>query len=48
MKKNTSQNTSQLKMNFEKSRNSVKVISLNRAHNTDLNNRILNRKRPNS
>lgn len=45
MKKETTNSTKQLKMNFESRKKNVKVISINRAQNKDLTNRILNRKR---
>lgn len=46
MNKANNSNTKQLKINFEQKRKEVKVISIKRAQNRDLNNKILNRKRP--
>jgi len=39
-------NSKQLQINFSTNKKEVKVISLQKVRNKDLNTRILNRKRP--
>lgn len=48
MKNSDRKKNNQLKLNLEQKRTVTKVISINRAHNKAVINKILNRKRPSS